>query len=247
MKCDIVILSKSTSLLSAALASVCKHVDKKSVGRIVIGWTGDDQFEEQDTSLLGIDLSVESLSHYNFAQNNNYLVDKHCFSEAVLFMNDDVELVEDSVTKCLKRLEDDQSAGTVGVKLLYRDKTIQHAGQFISVASGKFRGCGHLYWKQPDQELQPAVVAGNTGAFMMVRRDDFLRAGGFNESYKHCFEDVELNLKLMKMKKHNICDCSTWAWHAESQTRKQAKCQEDFARLGKFIESSLVEIGGAAR
>jgi len=42
-------------------------------------------------------------------------------------MNDDVELVEDSVTKCLKWLED-QSVGTVGIKLLYPNKTIQHCG-----------------------------------------------------------------------------------------------------------------------
>lgn len=66
---------------------------------------------------------MESLGHYNFAANNNYLVEKHCTSECVLFMNDDVELVEDSVSECLRWL-DDKDVGTVGIKLLYPDKTI---------------------------------------------------------------------------------------------------------------------------
>ena len=113
--------------MSKALASICKHVDKKAGGRVIIGWTGKEQPAEQDINMLGLDLTIESLSHYNFAENNNYLVDKHCTSEAVLFMNDDIELVEDSVTSCLKWLED-HSIGTVGIKLLYKDKTIQHAG-----------------------------------------------------------------------------------------------------------------------
>lgn len=52
-------------------------------------------------------------------------------SEVVLFMNDDVQLVEDSVTKCMKWLEQ-PDIGTVGIKLLYLDNTIQHAGQFVS-------------------------------------------------------------------------------------------------------------------
>ena len=80
------------------------HVDKKSTGKVVIGWTGKDACEEQDFMLYGFDITIESLEHYNFAKNNNYLVEQHCTSEAVLFINDDVELVEDSVTKCLKSL-----------------------------------------------------------------------------------------------------------------------------------------------
>ena len=46
-------------------------------------------------------------------------------------MNDDVVLVEDSVAKCLKWLEQ-PDVGTVGIKLLYPNGTIQHAGQFVS-------------------------------------------------------------------------------------------------------------------
>ena len=238
MKTDILILSKNMRLASTAIASICKNVDKKSVGKIVIGWTGPSQPAEQDISMFGFDITLESLDHYNFAQNNNYLVERHCFSECVLFMNDDVELVEDSVTKCMKWLED-QSVGTVGIKLLYPNKTIQHCGQFVSIQAGYYRGCGHIYWKQPDRKMPAMMVVGNTGAFLMMRKADFLKVGGFNEKYVHCLEDVELNLNILKLGKNNVCDASTWAWHAESQTRKQANCQEDTMRLKEFVERNL--------
>ena len=95
----------------------------------------------------------------------------------MLFMNDDVQLVEDSVTKCMKWLEQ-PDIGTVGIKLLYLDNTIQHAGQFVSFKAGKFAGVGHIHWKQKNFEAKNAYrVIGNTGAFLMCRRDDFLEIG----------------------------------------------------------------------
>lgn len=239
MKTDIVVLSKNQDLLSTCLASICKHVDKKSVNRIIVGWTGPSQGGELDMELLGFDVTMEALDHYNFAQNNNYLVEKHCLSEAVLFMNDDVQLVEDSVIKCMKWLEQ-PDIGTVGIKLLYLDNTIQHAGQFVSFQAGKFAGVGHIHWKQKNFEAKNAYrVIGNTGAFLMCRRDDFLEIGGFDESYKHSLEDVQFNLEMLKLRKSNVCDVTTWAWHAESQTRKQASCPEDMAHLKEYIDNNM--------
>ncbi len=211
----------------------------KSVNQIIVGWTGPSQGGELDMELLGFDVTMESLDFYNFAKNNNYLVEKHCLSEAVLFMNDDVQLVEDSVTKCLGWLEQ-PDIGTVGIKLLYLDNTIQHAGQFVSFKDGKFAGVGHIHWKQKNFEAKSAYrVLGNTGAFLMCRRDDFLEIGGFDESYRHSIEDVQFNLQMLKLRKSNVCDVTTWAWHAESQTRKQASCQEDMAHLKEYIENNM--------
>lgn len=67
MKTDIVILSRNQELLSTCLASICKNVDKKSVGEIIVGWTGPSQGGELDMELLGFDVTMEALDHYNFA------------------------------------------------------------------------------------------------------------------------------------------------------------------------------------
>ena len=59
----------------------------------------------------------------------------------------------------------------------------------------------------------------------MVRRSDFKAVGGFNESYKNCYEDVELNAEVAAhCKCMNATLNSVRAVHRESSTRQQAMC-----------------------
>ena len=52
---------------------------------------------------------------------------------------------------------------------------------------------------------------------MMVRAEDFKKAGGFPEHYKVCFEDVELNINMMLCcHKMNVTLNSVNAMHYES-------------------------------
>ena len=242
MRADIVMLTKDDELAAKAVSSVAEFCDMSKIGRLVIGWTGEPCSAGLYMLLklangLDFDVRVEQMD-YNFARCNNALVAKHCSSEAVLFMNDDVELSCDAVSRCLETLEDPK-VGTVGIKLLFPDGTIQHAGVFVSAPWGVWRGVGHALYRQPDRQLPPSVVDGNTGAFMAVRRALFDELGGFNESYRMCFEDVELNMKATAAGYRNVCRLDAYAVHAESATRKQAMCEEDAARMIAFWEANL--------
>lgn len=85
-------------------------------------------------------------------------------------------------------------------------------------------------------------TVGSTGAFLLVRRSDFKAVGGFNESYKHCYEDVELNCKIATRRKgFNVTLNSVRAVHRESSTRQQAMCREDFEQLAEFMQSNFIE------
>lgn len=223
MKTDIVIISRNDELAAKAVSSVAEFCDMSKIGRLVIGWTG----EQCSAGLymlmkladgLGFETRVEQME-YNFARCNNALVAKHCSSEAVLFMNDDIEVKGDAVSTCLKTLEDPK-VGTVGIKLLFPDGTIQHAGVFVSAPWGVWRGVGHALYRQPNRQMSPTVVDGNTGAFMAIRRALFDELGGFNEAYRMCFEDVELNMKATAAGYRNVCRLDVSAVHAESATRK---------------------------
>jgi GT2 family glycosyltransferase len=55
----------------------------------------------------------------------------------------------------------------------------------------------------------------------MIRKNTFINAGMFNENYNECFEDVELNMKLVTMGYKNYCHSDLVAYHYESQTRNQ--------------------------
>jgi hypothetical protein len=88
-----------------------------------------------------------------------------------------------------------------GSKLLFPDGTIQHAGVMLLddqhlpdplVARHVHHGApGDL----PDANVRRAYQA-LTAACLLVRRDAFLDAGGFDEDYWNGYEDVDLCLEL---------------------------------------------------
>jgi len=55
---------------------------------------------------------------------------------------------------------------------------------------------------------------------MMIKKSLFEKMGYFNEEYKVCFEDVEMNFKCLLNGFTNYFDGRYVAYHYESQTRK---------------------------
>ena len=233
MKADICICTACQDMLiEKCLEAIDKHVDKSSIGDICICCTTDEALQKMLPLLKkyteSLSLSIKlTQQEYNFAKCNNALT-KMCSSECVLFMNDDVILHSDAVTPCMKILED-KAFGAVGIKLLYGDGTIQHAGVFQFCNNlGICQGVGHIHFKEKNQVIPPYLVPGVTGAFLMMRTADFKKIGGFDERFKHCFEDVVLCKRIRDLGMQIVCNNDVEAVHYESQTRKQAMCREDF-------------------
>src|SRR5690606_16320443 len=69
----------------------------------------------------------------------------------------------------------------------------------------------------------PAV----TGSVMLVRRNDFLGVGGFDEGYVYGYEDVDLCLKILsKLGKKSLCLRSENIIHQDGVTRKKTVSEE---------------------
>ena len=103
---------------------------------------------------------------------------------------------------------------------------------------GSFCGVTHYWMRQHDTKMPDFVSFGNTGAFMLVRKSDFDRLGGFDQGYKHCFEDVDLNMKMLAEGKLNVTCGSVSAWHFESQTRRKGISHEDVDRMIAYYDSN---------
>jgi GT2 family glycosyltransferase len=125
----------------------------------------------------------------------------------------------------VKTFKTNPTCGTVGARLHYGDNTIQHDGIFI-------------YLKQSDKtiitvhknkynyynfSLGTNSVIGNTAALMMVNRKVFIKQGMFDENYRHCFEDVDLNIKIKSSGYKNLINSNCVAYHLESTTRDLKK------------------------
>jgi GT2 family glycosyltransferase len=66
-------------------------------------------------------------------------------------------------------------------------------------------------------------ILGNTGAFMMIQKELFQAIGGFDVSYRECFEDVQLNIECINRNRDNLFVGDAVCYHLESQTRNKSE------------------------
>jgi GT2 family glycosyltransferase len=129
-------------------------------------------------------------------------------SPMVLFITDDIILHPNAIKELMERMKADPSIGLCGMKLIFPEDSedkgrpagrVQHIGHGIDIR-------GHVThplmgWK-PDNEKcnRSREVISVTGGVFMVRRDVFIKAGGFFEGYGlGYFEDVDLNLEIRRL------------------------------------------------
>lgn len=206
--------------------------------KFYIGDTGSDkdQLSDLENYLNSFDYKKELLrfNYYNFAKNHNWIIKNRVKEKFILFCNDDIELIDDSLSLLLSNWED--SLGTIGCKLLFTDKTIQHAGQIHIVNKEKYIWtASHKLYKQPDRNLEVEYNVGNTFAFCLTKRSVYNSIGGLCEDYIQCFEDVDYNVNCSLNKlKHKFVGHAA-CYHHESLSRKKnfkhEQEVEDWVRL----------------
>lgn len=134
MNTDIIMLTRAANKMVYASIEALTKYSRDCIDNLIVCYTGDDKDELAKLEHMLDDIPVNSIllqDEYNFAKLNNKIVREHVKSNNVLFLNDDVIMTYDAIETPLKRLQC-PAVGTVGIKLIYPDKTIQHAGIFTS-------------------------------------------------------------------------------------------------------------------
>lgn len=190
-------------------------------------------------------VSLIEFDYYNFGKINNEVVNNYINNEdLVLFLNNDIKLLNDAISECVKEFKTNKSAGTVGIRLHFADNTIQHAGVFAYTDSKTILQIGHHHFKSHHNFWNfKKNLVGNTGAFLMMRTITFKNLGGFNPNYVDCLEDVELNLKCLLSGFRNVTLGNAVAYHYESLTRnenpeKESLFQKDYQTLLSFVNEN---------
>ncbi|MCX5841948.1 MAG: glycosyltransferase family 2 protein, partial [Deltaproteobacteria bacterium] len=142
--------------------------------------------------------------------------------DLVLLLNNDIEVVSEDWLSEMAAQAMRPRVGAVGVKLLYPDDTVQHAGIVLGV--GGIAGHSHKYFANDrpgyfDRLRITANCAAVTGACLMVKKARFLEAGGFDEALPVAFNDVDFCIRLLKAGYYNLCLSHLTIYHHESQTR----------------------------
>ncbi|MBR2527157.1 MAG: glycosyltransferase family 2 protein [Blautia sp.] len=175
---------------------------------------------------------------FNYAAINNFAA-REAKGDYLLFLNNDVTAVssgwlEEMLGVCQRR-----EVGAVGVKLLYPDGTIQHAGIVVGmggIAGSMFVGMdgaktGYLHKASLLQDMSAV-----TAACMMVKRSAFFEVDGFTEKLAVAFNDVDLCLKLGERGYLVVYDPFAVLYHAESKTRGPEDTPQKVRRFQAEIE-----------
>jgi GT2 family glycosyltransferase len=181
-------------------------------------------------------VTLVKFDFWNFAKINNIIVNEYCKGSVVLFCNNDIELIDNCIDPMYSTVSDSKDIGSVGCRLLFSDGSVQHAGQVAFIYNNRLE-VTHRGLKTQNKYKPKESVMGNTGGFMMVKRDVFIQVGQFNENYIVCFEDVEFNMKLVAKGYTNIYLDDVSATHYESLTR--TKTQAAMTRLGQDYNNNL--------
>ena len=143
---------------------------------------------------------IENYENKGFAKANNQGV-AVADGEFILILNPDIVIAEDTLEKVIKFAERQKNIGAVGVKF------IDGKGNFlpeckrniptVKVANQKIRGNSKKYYANHIDENKIAKVEILTGAFMLMKREVYLKVGGFDEDYFMFGEDIDLSYKLL--------------------------------------------------
>ena len=141
---------------------------------------------------------IDSKGPYNFSRICN-LGAEMARGEILLFLNDDIEVIEPEWLDALIQHAERPEVGAVGARLLYPDGTVQHAGMFWAAGAGSGRhSFRHASGSDPGY-FGLAVTSRNvisvTGACLMMRRDWFGAIGRFDESHTIVNNDVDICLR----------------------------------------------------
>lgn len=203
------------------------------------------------------DFTVISLCQNMFFGEANNIAVERASGRKVLLLNNDVTLVPNCIEALIEVLNSAYLAGAVGPKFLYPDGRLQEAGAFV-------RPDG--WTVQHGKRDQPADLISGEGrhivdycsaACLLMRRDDFLRLGGFDPLFDPAyFEDVDLMFRMRSLGLftylcadvavfHQENTTSDAIWRQEQRNKVVAGSHQTFvARWGTYVADRIFK-GGA--
>lgn len=177
-----------------------------------------EQLKQHDSRIKVLEYNVP----FNFSRINNWAV-KQADGEYILLLNNDVEAISEQWLEAMLEHIQQNRVGVVGAKLLYPDKTIQHAGVIIGILGV----AGHSHRFCPDTGIgyyyRPVVIqdlSAVTGACLLTRRSLWNKVGGLNEkNLKIAFNDIDYCLKIRKLGYDVVYTPYAKLLHYESKSR----------------------------
>ncbi len=179
---------------------------------------------------------IDGEFNYSYLNNEGAKLSK---GEYLLTLNDDTKVIHRDWLDKMVGYASLNHVGAVGIKLLYKNRKVQHAG----VVLGYGGIAGHVYVTANEKESGdfgrlaiPYNYSAVTAACLLVSKKKFMEVGGFDEQLKVACNDVDLCLKLMQKGYSNVLLPQVTMFHYEAVTRGYEKNSTEYKRLLKEQE-----------
>ncbi|AWN43753.1 hypothetical protein DK389_28600 [Methylobacterium durans] len=169
---------------------------------------------------------------FNWALSNNVGA-TDTDGEVLIFLNNDTVVINDDWLDELISQALRPEIGIVGAKLYYPDNRVQHAGIVVDRDGNALHGWRYALREDPgylDQLSIVRSVSAVTGACMAIRRDVFRKLGGFDETLRVAWNDVDLCLRSWAAGYRVIWTPHAELYHHEGGTRSFDSSPQDEAR-----------------
>jgi GT2 family glycosyltransferase len=167
------------------------------------------------------DKVISTAEPFNWSRFNNLAV-AAARGEFLLFLNDDIEIIDPAWLDALLEQAQRPDVGAVGPQLLYPDRRVQHAGMFLAgrgIARHAFRGAAEDEPGYFGLALTQRDVIAVTGACLMTRRETFEALGGFDETHDVVNNDIDFCLRVWQRGLRTIYTPHTRLIHHELASR----------------------------
>lgn len=225
---DATIRGERLDLLVNCVKSLRTRTDYTNYEIIVV-----DNDDLRSTTRQFIETQACRLVHFrepfNVARKMN-LGARESRGELLLFLNDDIEVINPDWLRRMIPLVQRDGVGIVGAKLLFEDGTLQHVG----VAFDDEGLPDHVLRGYPgDYAGHYFSVAGNrnflavTGACMLTRKSLFESLDGFDETLAINYNDIDYCLKAHQTGYRAVYTPHARLYHFESQNRERVVASEE--------------------
>lgn len=240
---SIIIPTKDNAkILSNCLNSICKISNYKNYEFIIVnnGSVEEETFELFDKWKNKLNERFKLItinSPFNYSALNNAAV-QHANGELILFLNNDIEVIEENWLNDMIGFAMRKEIGAVGAFLKYPDNTVQHSGLTLGLGVQRAAGDGHHYRPLNDPGYFGALisvknVSAVTAACLMVKKSVFEEVEGFDEELSVAYNDVDLCLSFIKQGYLNVWLPYVKLIHHESKTRGYDNTNDKLDRLNK--------------
>ena len=224
---------KNPKMLSRCLHSIAEFSTYRNYEIILIDNSHGKLALKEIVQGISQDTAIQTMLYedeFNFSRMNN-LAASQAKGEYLIFLNDDTEVISPRWIEGMLEHAQRPEVGVTGVKLLYPDRTIQHAGMFLVDSGGGARHAfRHIDEKQHVYHNFPGITrncSAVTFACVMISKGKFSVLGGFDEKLKVECNDVDFCLRAIQEGYLIVWTPFSVLYHRELVTREKFDFVDD--------------------